>query len=187
MHDSAFSPFVVITDRHRLDIMPHIPSWPKKTIIIIRDYDHPHRREYCADIIKSARRYGHYVVIANDPELAARLRADGIHLPEYQAKRIMHWRQKYPQWLITHACHSLPSLLAAQGQGVDIILYSSVFPTLSHPGQPALGIMQLRKNIQEIQCDAMIYGLGGIDGGNIKLLKDSGLSGVAGIGLAAVL
>lgn len=180
--DRGLSPFIIMTDCRRLDVLAHIPALPKGAIIIIRDYDHSDRLAYCAAIIDKAHRHGQRVLVGNSPEIAIRLRADGIHLPEYQAQTLPRWHQKHPEWLITVSCHSPPSLLKLRKLGADIVIYSPVFPTLSHPGAPALGALLLRKTIQHYGGAMAIYALGGIHEGNIKLLNNSKLCGIAGIG-----
>lgn len=45
-------------------------------------------------------------------------------------------RQKHPHWLFTGACHSPSAAAAAAASAVDAALFSPVFPTRSHPGEP---------------------------------------------------
>ena len=45
-------------------------------------------------------------------------------------------RQKHPHWLLTGACHSPSAAAAAAASAVDAALFSPVFPTRSHPGEP---------------------------------------------------
>ena len=76
-------------------------------------------------------------------ELAARLDADGLHLPEGAVLRpgARLWlRQK--NRLLTVAAHSADGLQRAMRLGADAIILSPVFSTASHPGRPALGVMK---------------------------------------------
>ncbi len=118
-----------------------------------------------------------FVLIADDPALAALLGADGLHLPESKAREAAHWRARHPRWIISAAAHSLRAMHAA----VDLIVLSAVFPTRSHPGRAALGAV--RANTLAHASHIPVYALGGIDAQNASLLN--GFAGIAAVGALA--
>lgn len=70
------------------------------------------------------------LVAGNDP----RLRADGTH-----------HRRPGPPRFGTAAAHDIGELRAAERSGATAILVSPLFPTRSHPGAPALGLMRFAR------------------------------------------
>ena len=91
-----------------------------------------------------------WCLIAGDPELASRLGADGLHLPEARAGEAAYWRARFPPLLITTSAHSLRALLRAQSLPVDAVFLSPVFATRSHPGRASLS--PVRANLIARQC-----------------------------------
>ena len=79
--------------------------------VIVRDYDHPQREKYARDILKQAKGP---VLIAGDITLARRVKAEGLHVPQWQLSRLPQRIFCPPGWLITAACHSLKAIKQAQ-------------------------------------------------------------------------
>ena len=85
-----------------------------------------------------------------------------------------------PGWLVTAAAHSPQALVLARRAGADAALLSPVFPTASHPGAPALGLMRFAS---WCRCSPIaVYALGGITSQNSRRLQGTGAKGIAGIG-----
>ncbi len=70
------------------------------------------------------------LLIADDPELAARIGAAGIHLPQARMREAAHWRAAHPDWIITSSAHLLRALM--QARELDAVFLSPVFATGSH-------------------------------------------------------
>ena len=119
---------------------------------------------------------GLILLIADDPDLARAIGANGIHLPEARAREAAHWRARQPGWLITAAAHSLAALLRAIH--ADAVLLSPVYPTRSHAGAPALGPARARLIARAVPMP--VFALGGITAENAAQL--SGFAGLAAIG-----
>ncbi len=115
------------------------------------------------------------VLIAGDPVLAAKLGADGIHMPEARAGEIAYWRARWPAMIMTTSAHSLRALMRANA---DAVLLSPVFATQSHPGRAALS--PVRANLMARQARLPVYALGGIDARNAQRL--CGFKGIGAIG-----
>ena len=173
---ATLPPLVLMTDDDRLpDPLAAVAALPRGAMVIVRARARATRAGLAAAIL--ARRRDLFVLIADDPALAARLGADGLHLPQARAREAAHWRACHPRWLISAAAHSRRATLAA----VDLIVLSPVFATLSHPGAPALGAV--RANAIARAANKPVYALGGIDARNARLL--SGFAGVAAVGALA--
>ena len=169
-------PLVLLTDDERLaDPLAAARALPKGSMVVVRSRDAARR----AELAQSMRNVPDLVVlVADDPQLAARLGADGLHLPQARAGEAAHWRALHPRWMITAAAHG--------GHGsdanLDALFLSPVFVTASHPGRAAL--TAARANAIARGLSTPVYALGGIDAGNARLLK--GFVGIAAIGALAV-
>ncbi|MBS0469925.1 MAG: thiamine phosphate synthase [Proteobacteria bacterium] len=168
---------VLFTDDERLaDPLAAATALPRGAMIVVRARDAARRETLARDVIGVGR--GLVVLIADDPALAAKLGADGIHLPQRRGREAAHWRALHPRWLITAAAHGA----IAGDAALDALFLSNVFATASHPGRGALGAR--RANALAQRCPLPVYALGGIDARNARLLH--GFVGLAAIGALAV-
>jgi thiamine-phosphate pyrophosphorylase len=173
-----------MTDLERTpDPVAAIKRLPKGAGVIFRYYQAPNRKEIARALAPLCRKLQIKFLIAEDWRLATEINADGVHLPEHALRS---WRgggnkRNGKRFLITSAAHSQSSLWDAGRAGVDAVLVSPVFPTVSHPNKMPLGITQF-SNMCRIS-PVPVYALGGVTQNNLTRLKNSGCVGVAGIGL----
>ncbi len=180
---SRYAALILMTDDERLaDPLGAARALPRGSMVILRTRNMAQRRELAGELRAIAKARRLTFLIAGDPELAARIGADGIHLPESDARQAAHWRARHANWIITAAVHSLNALVAARH--ADAVLVAPVFPTASHPGAATLGPMRLRFIAQHSPLP--VYALGGIDAHTIQILQGAKLAGVAAIGALAV-
>ena len=172
---------VLVTDDQRLpDPLAAANALPRGSAVLVRARDAARRADLSRAMLKLARRKGLTILIADDPELAMKLGADGLHLPEARMREAAHWRARYPALMITAAAHSFSAILQARLMPIDAIFLSPVFATRSHPGGPAL--TALRANNLAHAAGKPVYALGGIDARNARLLSREAFSGIAAIG-----
>lgn len=181
--DRALPGLVLMTDEKRLaDPLPVIALLPPGSAVIIRHYGDPGREQLARRVVAAARPKGIRVLVAGDGSLAARVGADGLHLPEAMAARgpgpWRRWRR--PQWLVTAAAHSPAALWRAKRAGADAALLAPVFPTASHPRAKPLGGLRFAAWCR--QSPLPVYALGGVSATAARRLKASGAAGFAGIG-----
>ncbi len=176
----ALPPLILMTDDARLpDPLAAARLLPKGSAIILRHRDAA-VREILAQALKAiARRRGLVLLIAGDGMLAARIRADGLHLPEARMKELAHWRAARPSWLITVAVHSERALLRAGLAHADAALLAPVFASRSHPDRPGIG--PLRTRSIALRARVPIYAMGGIGAANAARLGGARLAGIAAI------
>lgn len=155
---------------------------PAGSLVIFRHYETPARAALARRLAKLCRSRRLHLVIATDFDLAVSL-GSGLHLPEGLARhaspRIRLWHRRRGA-LMTAAAHGRPGLARAARQGVDALLLSPVFPTLSHPGKPSLGLLAFRRLVRLTRLD--VYALGGISSATVTRLVGSGAAGIAAIG-----
>ena len=177
---SRLPALVLMTDEARLaDPLPAARALPAGSGVILRHYGAPERASLARRLAAIARRRGLVLLVGEDPALARRVGAHGVHLPERSIGRAgaVRWQR---EWLITAAAHSPAALRAAAAAGADAALLSPVFATASHPDVRALGPQRFAALARASPLP--VYALGGVDGTRARLLQGSGAVGIAGIG-----
>ena len=171
---------VLMTDDVRLaDPLPAAGALPPGSAVILRHYRAPERASLARSLAAIARRRGLILLVGEDPVLARRVGAHGVHLPERAIGRAgaVRWHR---DWLITAAAHSHAALRSVAAAGADAVLLAPVFATASHPGARALGPQRFAALANA--CPLPVYALGGIDRARAQLLHGTGAVGIAGIG-----
>ena len=102
--------------------------------------------------------------------------AAGVHLPEngLPPQRV---HANFPRLRCGVSVHSVVAAQRAQNEGADYLLFGSVFPTASHPGQTPAGVEKLRE-----VCTATalpVFAVGGITATNAHACREAGAHGVA--------
>ena len=171
---------VLMTDDVRLaDPLPAARALPPGSAVILRHYGAPERAALARSLAAIARRRGLLLLVGENPALARRVGAHGVHLPERAIGRAgaVRWHK---DWLITAAAHSPTALRAADAAGADAALLSPLFPTASHPDVRPLGLQRFAALANASPLP--VYALGGIGHAHAQLLQRSGAVGIAGIG-----
>ena len=177
-------PLAFLTDDDRLgDPLAAMRALPRGSLVILRVRDPQRRVELAAATASIAIACFHIWLIADDPELALRVGAGGVHFPEKHMARAARWRARRPHWLITCAAHSSVSCANAGRSGADAVFLGPVFATASHPERATLGPLRLRLIAQRVRIP--IYALGGVDAQTASRLRDAPLAGLAAIGALA--
>ena len=175
---------IFLTDERRTpDPRAAVASLPRGSAVIVRHYGDPDRVELAAALGEICRGQGLSFLIAADPALAVRLGADGVHMPEWLVRRGgVAWSMR-SNWLVTAAAHDRRGLIAAVAAGAHAALLSPVFPTLSHQGAPALGVVRFTALARTSPLP--VYALGGVGATTARRLASSGAVGLAAIGALA--
>ena len=147
------------------------------TMIQLREKDADERTiiedgRMCLNVCRS---YGIPLIINDDISVAAEIGADGVHLgqddmPAGEA------RASY-KGIIGVSAHNVEEADRAYEDGADYIGCGAVFSTSTKSNTDPLGIEGLKRITSVSRLP--VVAIGGIDGDNIRLLKDTGISGVA--------
>jgi thiamine-phosphate pyrophosphorylase len=128
------------------------------------------------------------LLIGADAGLAQRLGADGVHLPERLANRAQRLKAAHPGWLVTAAAHSLLAARRGLAAGADAVVVSAVFPSASPSAGPPIGAVRLAILVRQAKrargtrrAKGAVYALGGVDNKKARLLRDTGLVGLAAV------
>jgi len=175
---------VLMTDDERLpDPLAAARKLPRGSMVIVRSRQASHRAKLAHSLRPLARARGLVLLIANDPALADRVGANGLHLSEASARQAPTWRARRPHWLITAAAHSFSACGIISRSGANAAFLSPVFATSSHPGPRALGVA--RAHLIACQTTLPVYALGGVNGRTAMRLAGAPFTGIAAIGALA--
>lgn len=126
----------------------------------------------------TTREAGVRLLVGLDADLAERIGADGVHLPERALSAAYALSGRRPEWLLTGAAHSLEA--AKTARDLDALVLSPVFPAGGVSAKKtALGIDGFKALAAPAPCPA--YALGGISAANAADLLESGAYGIAGV------
>lgn len=181
-----------VTDADRMpDPEKALAALPRGGALIWRAYGEAPDATRLRHISANAKSKDCVVLIAGAACLARRLGTQGLHLPErmltrrYEKGYLLSLHGLPPGFTVTAACHSERAVRAAARAGVSAVLISPVFPTPSHPGGKALGILGFTRLAKLARALGLTpYALGGITSDTqIRRLLGSGAAGVAGVSL----
>ncbi|HYD43780.1 MAG TPA: thiamine phosphate synthase [Phenylobacterium sp.] len=119
------------------------------------------------------------LLVGADARLAARIGADGVHLPQRLAHHARRLKRARPGWLVTAAAHDLASARRAAAFGADAVILSVVFESRSASAGRQMGA--LRFAILTRRVDAPVYALGGVNARNVRRLLGSRAIGIAAV------
>jgi thiamine-phosphate pyrophosphorylase len=149
---------------------------PAGCAIVYRHFGAPDAEARARRLKAIARERGLKLLIGRDVALAARVGADGVHLPERLAHRALAVKRAHPGWIVTSAAHSLA---AARRGGADAVVISVAFPSKSASAGAALGPVRLAALVRAAGRPA--YALGGVTKKTARRLLDAGLVGLAAV------
>lgn len=164
-------PLVLMTDDRKADWVRAARTLPRGGMVVVRARDARRRLALAQSLDGLAP-----LLIADDPELAVRIGAAGLHLPETRMREASHWRAVHPGWIITSSAHSLRALMHAHQ--LDAVFLSPVFATASH--KDARPLSPVRAAFIAGHAPVPVYALGGITPCNAVLLGPA-FSGIAAI------
>lgn len=169
-------PAFFLTDPERT---PHperiVAGLPAGWGVIYRHFGAPDREAVARRLLALCRKRKLLLLIGADAELAAKIRADGVHWPGRMAGAARKWRGRFR--FQTMSVHVGEIAFRAVLFPVSAVLISTVFPSRSASAGQAIGAARFRRMAAALPCPA--YALGGIN-------PDNGLSIANFAGLAAI-
>ena len=175
---------LLVTDEARLpDPLAAVASLPPGSGVLLRHYGDQRRLALATAIAALARRRRLVLLVAGDWRLAARLGADGLHLPEGLARHgvlapaLGWWRRRHR--LLSVACHSPAALGRAARLKADAAILSPAFATASHVGAKPIG--PLRFGLWARRAALPVIALGGVTRRTARQLPKTA-AGLAAIG-----
>ena len=112
------------------------------------------------------------------PDVAGALGAQGVQLGA-QDLTPAEARASFPRGWIGCSVHSAGEAAVAVDSGADYLMVGTIFPSRSHPGQPAAGTGLIR---QTVRLGLPVIAIGGMDAAGAAEAREAGAYGVAAIG-----
>ena len=150
---------------------------PEGSVVVYRAFGSDEALATAIALRRLTRARGLRLLIGADEALAARVGADGVHLPERLANRIIRLKQMRPRWLVSVAAHSQAAVRRAVG--ADAVVISPVFPSRSPSAGAPLGPLRFARLARG--CRAPAIALGGVNNKNAPRLLSTGAAGIAAI------
>lgn len=171
---------LVFTDPTRTpDLEALAAGLPPGAALVFRAFGAPDAEAVARRLLKQVRARRGRLLIGADAGLAARIGADGVHLPERAAGRARALKTARPGWLVTAAAHSPAAARAARAAGADAAVVSAVFPSRSPSAGAPLGPLRLAQIAR--LAGLPIYALGGVNDATAGRLRDLPLAGLAAV------
>ncbi|MDY6812458.1 MAG: thiamine phosphate synthase [Pseudomonadota bacterium] len=142
----------------------------------------PARREQQARALVSlCRAHGAALIVNDDPALAARIGADGVHLGQGDAAPAEARRQLGPAAIVGVSCHeSLALAREAVAAGASYVAFGAVYPSATKPNAPRVSLATLHTARRRL--DRPIVAIGGILPAHVPGLAAAGVDAVAVVG-----
>lgn len=152
---------------------------PRGAALVYRSFGARDAEAVAARLVAQAHARGALVLIGADPALAARVGADGVHLPERLASRARAVRSRNRRWIVTAAAHSPAAVRRAKAAGADAVVVSAVFPSRSPSAGPPMGALKLAGVVRG--AGLPVYALGGVNDRTAGRLRGVGVAGLAAV------
>ncbi len=131
----------------------------------------------CREIVAYKRVRPFLFILNDDPELAVRTGADGVHVGQdmstEEARRIVGETA-----VVGKTTHNLGQARQAEADGADYISVGPVYATPTKPGRPAVGLSYVKEAAENLSIP--FVAIGGIDLSNIDDVLEAG-AGTIGV------
>ena len=111
-------------------------------------------------------------ILNDDPVLAKKVGADGVHIGQDISELKILRQQVGPDFIIGRTTHNLEQGLQAEKDGVNYISVGPVYATPTKPGRPPVGLTYVQEASQYISIP--FVAIGGIDLSNLDLVLAAG-------------
>ncbi|MGV9008104.1 thiamine phosphate synthase [Brevundimonas sp.] len=147
--------------------------------VVFRHFGHANAYDTAIRLREATASRNGLLLIGLDAELAERVGADGVHLPQRALAQARALSSAQPNWRITGAVHGSEAL--EQASDLDAAVVSPVFQAGGASSDTVpLGLNGFKQLVAMSMCP--VYALGGIDGRNARSLIGSAACGLAGVG-----
>lgn len=142
--------------------------------------DHERRYREAHALRALCRRYDALFLVNDDPDLAQRVAADGVHVGQ-QDHAVADLRAKLgDQVIIGVSCHdSLQLAQAAQAAGADYVAVGALFDSTTKPNARRASLLSLQTICTSIRLP--VVAIGGINADNAVAARAAGAAAVAAI------
>lgn len=134
--------------------------------------------EIAKEIKNLKKRYDFTFIINDYVDVAAEIRADGVHVGVNDAPIEEIKSRVGNRLFVGYSSHSIAEALDAEKRGADYVALGAVFPTQTKgPGHPVQGLDTLKTLVSRVQVP--VVAIGGIKRSNIGDVMSTGVCSVA--------
>jgi thiamine-phosphate pyrophosphorylase len=120
-------------------------------------------------------------IVNSDSEVARLSHANGLHLPEADARMAASERRQLgPERWVSRSVHSIDAARRAESEGANFVVLGTVFATQSHPDALTIGVEGVRAVCEAVSIP--VLAIGGITADNAHHVIEAGATGIAVIG-----
>ena len=179
----------LFSDRKIVNIL-QISSQKRPDFVILREYDlnleqkMVYFKKISSQILSScskltAKRTN--ILISQNLYIARKLKAKGIHVSDRNHRKSLFFKPNLPKnLLISSSCHNMASFTKInRNKKINFVFISPIFKE-KQQNRPK-NIYFLRKINQKSRKDLQICALGGVNEGNLRILKKSKINGFGAI------
>ena len=152
---------------------------PRGAGVVYRAFGAPDAVQRGRRLVRIAQSRGLLLLAGADAALAARIGADGVHLPERVARLAIGLKRARAGWIVTCAAHSAPAIVRARRAGADAVFVSPVFASASPSAGRPLGPLRFAELVRGARLP--VFALGGIDAATARQIARSGAAGLAAV------
>ena len=149
---------------------------PPDCAMVYRHFGHKTRVSTAHKLVEICKKNGSGFLVGADWELAQKVGADGVHMPQRLIGHISEVVASSEFRWVTAAAHNIAAARAAHLAGADAVILSSVFSSGSKSADREIGAKAFAAMVDTI--DGVVFALGGITPKNIHKLQGV-CSGVA--------
>lgn len=147
---------------------------PEGIILREKDLSPEAYKELAVPVMEICTRHNVRCILHSFVDIAMALQANAIHLPLHILRRMTEEEKaRFP--ILGASCHSTEEGLEAQALGCTYITAGHVFETDCKEGLPGRGLCFLQNVCTSVQIP--VYGIGGVDAGNIVQVRAAGARG----------
>ena len=154
----------------------HLKNLDSNTAIIYRNYKDKYKENLIFEIKKFCISKNLKFFLANDVNLAIKLRLDGVYIPAFY-KRIDVIKSKLHKMILLGSAHNLREINEKKKQGIDLIFLAPIFKVKKK--NTHLGVIKFN-NLSKLNNYKSVA-LGGINKRNINNIKSLNCYGIASI------
>jgi thiamine-phosphate pyrophosphorylase len=134
--------------------------------------------EAAKEVMGFKKHYDFTFIINDYVDVAAELRADGVHVGKNDMPVEEIRRRVGERLLVGYSSHSLEEAIAAERAGADYVALGAIYPTRTKgPGHPVVGVETLRQVTQTLNVP--VVAIGGINRENYMNVYGAGASAAA--------
>jgi thiamine-phosphate diphosphorylase len=140
-----------------------------------KDWDHERTLQAALRLRALCDRAGATLVVNDDAEIAARVRADAVHVGQKDADTASVRRAVGPDCLIGRSTHTPAQLRQAIEEGADYVAFGPIFATATAAAKGERGLEALRDAVCLVDGAVPLVAIGGINAARLPSVRATGV------------